>query len=112
MSAGRRVLDSLRRVLRRDASDTIRVHVMLKGRIGEGWFDVDQFIPLPAAATLDDLLDAAEARGIRLRAAIADSPHLAHTIMLNGERCPIDANRDRRLADGDELYLLSPLAGG
>jgi len=32
--------------------------------------------------------------------------------MLNGERCPVDANRDRKLADGDEVYLLAPLAGG
>ena len=106
------VLAALRKAFGRDAAGAIRVHVMLKGRIGEGWFDVDQTIPLPPGATLDDLLDAAETRGIRLRAAIADSPHLAHTIMLNGERCPIDANRGRRLADGDEVYLLSPFAGG
>ena len=48
----------------------------------------------------------------RLRAAIDDSPHLRHTLMLNGERCPVDENLDRVLADGDEVYLLAPLAGG
>lgn len=106
------LLGSLRRVLGRETSGTFRVHILLKGRIGDGWFDVDQFIPLPAGATLDDLLAEAERRGIRVRAAIADSPHLAHTIMLNGERCPVDANRNRPLADGDEVYLLSPFAGG
>ena len=33
-------------------------------------------------------------------------------MMLNGERCPLHANEDRVLADGDEIYLLAPLAGG
>jgi molybdopterin converting factor small subunit len=33
-------------------------------------------------------------------------------MMLNGERCPLDANTGRVLADGDEIYLLAPLAGG
>jgi molybdopterin converting factor small subunit len=33
-------------------------------------------------------------------------------MMLNGERCPLEDNRARPVADGDELYLLAPLAGG
>jgi molybdopterin converting factor small subunit len=33
-------------------------------------------------------------------------------MMLNGERCPFTENSERVLLDGDELYLLSPLAGG
>ena len=65
-----------------------------------------------AGATLATLLDEAERRGIPLREALADSPHLRHTLMLNGERCPVDENLDRALADGDEVYLLAPLAGG
>ncbi|MCE2557170.1 MAG: phosphotransferase [Acidobacteria bacterium] len=32
--------------------------------------------------------------------------------MINGERCPLDANRERPLEDGDEIYLLAPVAGG
>jgi molybdopterin converting factor small subunit len=32
--------------------------------------------------------------------------------MVNGERCPIDEHAGRELADGDEIYLLAPLAGG
>jgi molybdopterin converting factor small subunit len=106
------LLATLRRVLGRDARDTIRVHVLLKGRTGSGWYDADQRIALPAGATMATLLDAAERRGIRLREAIATSPHLGHTLMLNGERCPVDANMDRALADGDEVFLLAPLAGG
>ena len=47
-----------------------------------------------------------------MRAAIENSPHLRHTLMLNGERCPVDANLGRPLANGDQVYLLAPLAGG
>jgi molybdopterin converting factor small subunit len=105
-------LATLRRLLGRDSAATIRVHVLLKGRTGSGWHDVDQQIALPAGATLVTLFDAAERRGIHLRDAIASSPHLGHTLMLNGERCPVDANLGRALADGDEVFLLAPLAGG
>jgi molybdopterin converting factor small subunit len=97
---------------RRDEPGTIRVRVVLKGRIGEGWHDVDQRIPLPAGATLGRLLEEADARGLRLREAIERSPHLRHTLMWNGQRAPVEENLERPLADGDELYLLGPLAGG
>lgn len=90
----------------------IRVHVVVSGRIGAGWRSHDQTFALPVGATLGQLLDAAERDGIELRRAIAESPHLRHTLMLNGERCPLDDNQERVLADGDELYLLAPIAGG
>lgn len=106
------VRQALRRLVGRSAGETIRVRVLLKGRIGEGWYDVNQVLTLPAGATLAALLDAAERRGIRLRDAIAASPHLRDTLMLNGERCAVEENLDRTLADGDEVYLLAPLAGG
>jgi molybdopterin converting factor small subunit len=91
---------------------TIRVRVLLKGRTGAGWVDVDETLTLPAGATLGALIDAAERRGIRLREALETSPHLAHTLMLNGERRPVEQHRQHVLADGDEVYLLAPLAGG
>ena len=106
---------ALRRLLGRRNAETapaIRVHLLLKSRTGSGWGDGDQQVPLPEGATLGALIDAAEERGIRLRDALETSPHLRHTLMLNGERCPVDANLDRPLADGDEIYLLAPLAGG
>jgi molybdopterin converting factor small subunit len=90
----------------------IRVHVLVKGRIGDGWQDVDRTFALAEGATLEALLDAAERAGVELRKAIASSPHLAHTLMLNGERCPVHDNLTRTLADGDQVYLLAPLAGG
>lgn len=106
------VIGALRRVLGRKRAATIRVHVLLKGRAGSGWHDVDRYLSLPAGATLGALIEEAGRRGVHLREAIAASPHLRHTLMLNGERCPVDENLDRPLGDGDEVYLLAPLAGG
>ena len=90
----------------------IRVHLLVKGRVGAGWVDRDQTLSLPEGATLGDLLAAADRRGVPVTAALAESPHLRDTLMLNGERCPVGENRERVLADGDRVYLLSPLAGG
>jgi molybdopterin converting factor small subunit len=92
--------------------DTIRIHLLIRGRIGDGWLDVDEELAVPRGTTLRGLVAIADARHIPLSAALAGSPHLAETLMLNGERTPIDAHGDRVLADGDQLYLLAPLAGG
>ena len=91
---------------------TIRIHILIKGRIGDEWKDIDQYVRVPTGTTLDKLLDITDAARVPLREALAHSPHLTDTMMLNGERCPLDANADRVLADGDEIYLLAPLAGG
>lgn len=90
----------------------VRVHVLIKGRIGAGWQDVDVTLSLPEGSTLSDLIALSDRKHIPLRDAIDHSPHLRHTLMLNGERCPVDENADRLLVDGDQVYLLAPLAGG
>lgn len=92
--------------------DHIRVHILIRGRIGDAWRDVDEHLRIPAGTTLGKLVEVAEAAGVPLREALEHSPHLTDTMMLNGERCPIAENADRALADGDEIYLLAPLAGG
>ncbi len=92
--------------------DTIRVHILIRGRIGDDWKDVDEHVRLPAGTTLGRLVEATDAAGIPLREALDHSPHLVDTMMLNGERCPFAANAERVLADGDEIYLLAPIAGG
>ena len=92
--------------------DTIRVHVLIKGRIGEAWRDVDEHLRLPAGTTLAKLVEVADNANVPLREALEHSPHLRDTLMLNGERCPIADNGERVLQDGDEIYLLAPLAGG
>jgi len=90
----------------------IRIHVLIRGRIGDAWHDIDEHLRVPAGTTLGRLVEVADAAGVPLRDALANSPHLVDTMMLNGERCPLDENRDRVLAEGDEIYLLAPLAGG
>jgi molybdopterin converting factor small subunit len=92
--------------------NTIKIHVLIRGRIGDGWYDVDEAVTLPRGTTLGQLIDGADRRRLPLRRAVEHSPHLAHTLMWNGERCPVDTHRDRQLADGDEIFLLAPLAGG
>jgi molybdopterin converting factor small subunit len=98
--------------LRREPGASIRVRVVMKGRIGEGWFDVDRKLSLPPGATLAALIEEADRAGLRLSQAIDASPHLRHTLMWNGQRTPVDENLRRELRDGDELYLLGPVAGG
>jgi len=92
--------------------ETVRIHIVIRGRIGDSWKDVDEHLRLPAGTTLGRLAELADAQGIPLREALEHSPHLVDTLMLNGERCPFDANAGRVLAEGDEIYLLAPLAGG
>ncbi len=92
--------------------DQVRVHVLIRGRIGDAWRDVDQHLRVPAGTTLGRLVEVAEAAGVPMREALDHSPHLVDTLMLNGERCPFMENAERVLADGDEIYLLAPLAGG
>lgn len=92
--------------------DTIRVHILIRGRIGDDWKDVDEHLRLPTGTTLGRLVEATDAANIPLREALDHSPHLVDTMMLNGERCPFLENAERVLEDGDEIYLLAPLAGG
>jgi molybdopterin converting factor small subunit len=91
---------------------TIRIHILIRGRIGDDWKDVDQRVRVPTGTTLGKLLEITDAARIPLREALEHSPHLTDTMMLNGERCPFGDNSERVLADGDEIYLLAPLVGG
>ncbi len=90
----------------------VKITVLIRGRIGEGWYDLDETVKLAPGTTLGALLERKDELGRALRDAVAHSPHLAHTLMLNGDRCPVDEHRDRVLVEGDQLYLLAPLAGG
>ena len=104
--------EKLRALLGGRPGKAMRIRVLVRGRIGSGWEDVDRILSLPPGSTLAGLLDEAARRGVPLRDLVERSPHLRHTVMLNGERCPLEENLERALADGDELYLLAPIAGG
>jgi molybdopterin converting factor small subunit len=92
--------------------DSLRIHILIRGRIGDEWRDIDTYLRVPQGTTVARLVEVADRAGVPLRHALEHSPHLAETMMLNGERCPLAEAGDRPLADGDELYLLAPLAGG
>ncbi len=77
-----------------------------------GWYDVERTLKVPPGTTLSGLIALAEKRGVPLREAIDNSPHLRHTLMWNGDRCPVDEHGERAVKDGDEIYLLAPIAGG
>ena len=102
----------LRSLVRPRSGTKIRVRILIRGRIGAGWHDIDRTFGLAPGATLGALVQAADRAGVPLSEAIRDSPHLRDTLMINGERCPLESNRDRPLDDGDEIYLLAPVAGG
>ena len=91
---------------------TVRIHILIKGRIGDDWMDIDQHVRVPAGTTLGKLIEITDAAKLPLRDALEHSPHLTDTMMLNGERCPFHDNTERVLAEGDEIYLLAPLVGG
>lgn len=93
-------------------SDVIVVRVLIKGRIGLGWQDTDRTLKVPVDTTLADFISLADNSGVPMSEALENSPHLSDTLMLNGERCPVEANRMRLMQDGDEVFLLAPLAGG
>jgi len=91
---------------------TIGVSVLIRGRIGEGWYDVERTLKAPVGTTLGELLTIGEKKGVPFAEVLQASPHLRETLMLNGERCEVATNSDRVMEDGDELYLLAPIAGG
>jgi len=90
----------------------VKVHLLIKGHIGHGFFSVDKTLKLPVGMTLNDLIAWAPERGIPLDEALDKSPHLKHTLMWNGERCPVAEHGERVIQDGDSIYLLAPLVGG
>jgi molybdopterin converting factor small subunit len=92
--------------------DQLKIHIVIRGRIGDDWKDVDTYLRVPAGTTLGRLVEVADGAAIPLRDALESSPHLTDTMMLNGERCPFLENAEREMKDGDEIYLLAPLAGG
>ena len=92
--------------------DQLKIHIVIRGRIGDDWKDIDTFLRVPAGTTLGRLVEVADSAAIPLRDALEHSPHLTDTMMLNGERCPFLENAEREMKDGDEIYLLAPLAGG
>jgi hypothetical protein len=45
----------------------IKIHLLIRGRIGDGWVDIDDKLKIPAGTTLRGLLAITDARRIPLR---------------------------------------------
>lgn len=52
--------------------NTVRVHVLIRGRIGDDWKDIDEHLRVPEGTTLTRLVEVAEKSGIPLREALAN----------------------------------------
>ncbi len=104
--------DKIRAIVGASRTPKVRVHLLIRGRIGEGWHEIDETLKVPEGTTLHAFIALCEQRRLPLREALENSPHLRDTLMWNGERCPLKTCGQRLLCDGDELYLLAPIAGG
>ena len=56
--------DKVRGWLGRDKEPRVRVHILLRGRIGEGWYDIDRTLSVPPGTTLGQLIALGEERGV------------------------------------------------
>jgi hypothetical protein len=83
----------------------ITIHVLIRG-IGNGRGEVDEQVAVPEGTTLGKLIEMCDNAVVPLRASLASSPQ-AEPLLLNGARCPVDANAGRVLADGDEILVLA-----
>ena len=104
--------DTFRDLFSGSQTAKVRVHLLIRGRIGEGWLDIDETLKVPEHMTLNGFIAHCQKRRLPLREALENSPHLRDTLMWNGERCPLATFGERELRDGDQLYLLAPIAGG
>ena len=99
---------------RDDSSITVTVRTIgpLKAMFGTG----DLEVSLPAGACVAELLarlTASFGEGCRPYFAPDDAGALPHLrIMVNGRDVGVLGDRQARLADADEILLLTPVAGG
>jgi molybdopterin converting factor small subunit len=91
----------------------VRTIGLLRSLIRQGGLDVD----LPADATVADLLSLlAETYGgavaEHLTAPVDPDAHPPLRVMVNGRDIGVLADRDTTLAEGDDVLVLTPIAGG
>jgi hypothetical protein len=103
---------SVLRWLLGERAPLIRVHVLVRGRIGSGWYDIDRGFDLPAGTALAELVARGSRPGLLLEVALRDSPHVRDTLMVNGERCPLAGTRRRHPRRRRPALPPLPLAGG
>lgn len=85
-------------------------HLLVAGRI----LEIDEQLELGDRATVLDAFNRLEREGVLPASAAADfrRGRTAVSLLLNGERQPWEEIQARPLADGDEISIVSPFAGG
>ncbi len=92
----------------------LRVEVTVQGLLGAAYLSVLATVTLPAGATVRDLLAELTRMGELdpdAYAALRDVP-APLTLLVNGEAVTGRGRARTRLADGDAVTILTPVAGG
>ena len=91
----------------------MKVHFLLKGYVLGTFMDHEFDMELPEGTKLVQALkEAGKARRVDFDRVLAEHEVIRESILVSGERLSWPEGLERRLKDGDSVYMLSPLAGG
>ena len=91
----------------------MKVHFLLKGYMLGTFLDHEFDLELPEASTLKEALSrAGRARKVDFDRVLEEHEVIRESILVSGQRLDWPACLDHVLKEGDDVYMLSPLAGG
>ncbi|MBC8293451.1 MAG: MoaD/ThiS family protein [Proteobacteria bacterium] len=91
----------------------MKVRFFIRGYMLDTFVSFDRKLRLPDGCSMADAFVRVEKKaGVKLSRCLAESEVVAESILLNGERVPLPRLSETTLSDGDEVSVLSPLAGG
>ncbi len=91
----------------------MKVHFLLKGTMLGTFLDHEFDLDLPEGSTLrDELKRAGRARQVDFDRVMREHEVIRESILVSGDRLVCPQGLDRVLQEGDQVYMLSPLAGG
>ena len=84
--------------------DSIRIHILIKGRIGDTWRDVDEYVRLPKGTTLGRLVEVAGREYmVRGRGYVKSVSDLEKLVLKAGEGTPVQVKDVATVALGPEM---------
>lgn len=91
----------------------MKIHFLLKGYMLGTFLDHDFDLNLPEGTTLKQALRrAGRERRVDFDRVLAEHEVIRESILVSGRRLDWPGCLDHVLQDGDDVYMLSPLAGG
>ncbi len=91
----------------------MKVHFLLKGYMLGTFLDHEFDLELPDGATLKEALRrAGRARKVDFDRVLKEHEVIRESILVSGRRLDWPSCLDHVLKEGDDVYMLSPLAGG